>query len=329
MLDTEIPNFLKNTTLIKYNSKDYSKFEFENLNQIVLNPKDNFVRWMNTFGNTYFEDFNKVIVQNNLDDFLNKLILEDNSNKVIELDNLLFVSIRILKTQGKSLDSEEMYFILNTHFIWSVQEKVGDYFEWIRDRLSAKKGMVRSKNADYLFFLILESIIDNYEESLEKISKINDKLFDNSRIKPTPEFTAKVEESKQEIFKFRRATIALRDTITKLEKVQLPSFRKQYFSELKEQINNIINDVDFELQELDSKTNLIYSIQGYYLNEVMKTLTIFSVVFIPLTFLAGIYGMNFKNIPELNTNYGYFIVWAVMLIIAFLIIFFFKRKKWF
>jgi len=329
MLDTEAQNFLKNTTIIKYNSKDYSKFEFENIDYIILNQKDNFVRWVNTFGNSYYEDFKKVIAQNNLDDFLNKLILEDSSNKVIELDDILFVSIEILKTQGKSLDSEKMYFILNTHFIWSVQEKVGDYFDWIRDRLSTKKGMVRNKNADYLFFLILESIIDNYEESLEKISKINDKLFDNSKIKPTPEFTAKVEECKQEIFKFRRATIALRDTITKLEKIQLPSFRKQYFNELKEQINNIMNDVDFELQELDSKTNLIYSIQGYYLNEVMKTLTIFSVVFIPLTFLAGIYGMNFKNMPELDANYGYFIILAVMIIVAVLIILFFRRKKWF
>ena len=123
--------------------------------------------------------------------------------------------------------------------------------------------------------------------------------------------------------------MSLKDTITKLEKMEIDGFEVKYFSELKEQTTNLISNIDFELQELESKINLIFSIQGHRLNEVMKTLTIFSVIFIPLTFLAGIYGMNFENIPELKFKYSYFILLAAMVIITLISVWYFKRKKWF
>ena len=90
-----------------------------------------------------------------------------------------------------------------------------------------------------------------------------------------------------------------------------------------------MTNIDFELQELESKINLIFSIQGHRLNEVMKTLTILSVIFIPLTFLAGIYGMNFENMPELKFQYGYFLLLGFMFVISLFIVWYFKRKKWF
>jgi magnesium transporter len=117
--------------------------------------------------------------------------------------------------------------------------------------------------------------------------------------------------------------------IVKLEKVEIKGVDVKYFSETKEQTINLIANIDFELQELESKINLIFSIQGHRLNEVMKTLTILSVIFIPLTFLAGIYGMNFENIPELKTQNGYYILLGVMVVISVLAVWYFKRKKWF
>ena len=111
--------------------------------------------------------------------------------------------------------------------------------------------------------------------------------------------------------------------------MEIDGFEVKYFSELKEQTTNLISNIDFELQELESKINLIFSIQGHRLNEVMKTLTILSVIFIPLTFLAGIYGMNFENIPELKFKYSYFILLAAMVIITLISVWYFKRKKWF
>ena len=123
--------------------------------------------------------------------------------------------------------------------------------------------------------------------------------------------------------------MSLKDTVVKLEKMEIEGFNVKYFSERKEQTNNLISNIDFELQELESKINLIFSIQGHRLNEVMKTLTILSVIFIPLTFLAGIYGMNFENIPELKYEYSYFILLGIMVLITLVSVWYFKRKKWF
>lgn len=321
--------FLKSTTIFRYNNDEFTKIKVTDINQLTPIKRENFVQWINTYKNIRNEYLKNIIAQNSLDDFLIKLLFGQYTNKVIELNDVLFVSIEVLGMENNILTSEKMAFILNNHFIWSLQEKFGDYFEWIRERLQSKNGLVRYKKADYLFFLMLDLIIDNYEQTLQKISEYNDLLFTSSKIKPTPEFTAKIEERKQEMFKFKKATKTLRDTITKLEKVQLSAFKTKYFNELKEQTNNLMSDVDFELQELESKINLVFSIQGHHLNEVMKTLTVFSIIFTPITFLAGVYGMNFSNMPELKTQYGYFALLGAMLCISVIIIFYFKRKKWF
>lgn len=321
-------NFYNNTSIIRYNKESFKKTPVTDIDTLSLVEKDGQIKWLNIYGFQYKKEFLNIVKTNNLDDFLVKLLMEDNHpNKVIELDNVLFITIRVLKTDVEDFDSEQMIFVASSNFVWSIQEKPGDYFGWIRERLESNKGIARKKKADYLVFLILESIIDNYQDKYEEKSDFNELNF--STIKPTPEFTASVEKRKQTLFKFKKATISLRDIIVKLEKASIEKIETKYFSELKEQTNNLISDIDFEIQELESKINLIFSIQGHRLNEVMKTLTILSVIFIPLTFLAGIYGMNFKNIPELETENGYFILLAVMIVITFMSVWYFKRKNWF
>lgn len=323
-------DFLSNTSIIEYSDKNYEKNTFSLVSDINLTEKNGQVKWLNTYGINFKEEFKEIVSQNDLDDFLIKLLMdEDHPNKVIILEKLLFVTIRVLKTENQKFDSELMVFIVSSDFLWSIQEKHGDYFGWIRERLEGNKGIVRKKKTDYLLFLILESIIDNYQDTYQENADLSSDRLKSSAISPTPEFTSLVEKRKQELFNFKKATISLRDTIVKLEKIEINGMKNKYFSELKEQTNNLISSIDFELQELESKINLIFSIQGHRLNEVMKTLTILSVIFIPLTFLAGIYGMNFKNIPELDTKYGYFILLGVMVIITVISVWYFKRKKWF
>jgi magnesium transporter len=323
-------NFLENTTIIQYSDKNYEKTAFSAISEVDLSEHIDGTKWVNTYGLEYQKDFKTVILKNKLDDFLIKLLMEEaHATKVIILDNLLFVTIKVLRTEGINLGYEQMIFIVSPHFLWSIQEKPGDYFNWIRERLEGHKGIVRKKKADYLLYLIIEAIIDNYQETYLNHEKISDSQLNATHIKPTPEFTSLVEKRKQELFNFKKAALSLRDTIMKLEKVEIDGFETKYFSELKEQTNNLISNIDFELQELESKINLIFSIQGHRLNEVMKTLTILSVIFIPLTFLAGIYGMNFENMPELKNEYGYFILLTVMVVVTAVAIWYFKRKKWF
>ena len=322
--------FLDNTALINYSDKNYEKTDFNTVTEIEFKNHKTTTKWLNTYGIKHISAFKKIVNQNKLDDFLIKLLSDDeHPNKVILLDNLLFVTTRVLITESKKLDSEQMIFIVSTDFLWSIQEKHGDYFNWIRERLEGNKGIVRKKKADYLLFLLLESIIDNYQDTYQENAELSSEILSSGNIKPTPEFTSLVEKRKQELFNFKKATLSLRDTVIKLEKMEIDGFNVKYFSELKEQTNNLISNIDFELQELESKINLIFSIQGHRLNEVMKTLTILSVVFIPLTFLAGIYGMNFENIPELKFKNGYFILLGIMVFITIISVWYFKRKKWF
>jgi len=330
-INIESQEFLENTSLISYSAKDYRRKKFSSLEEIQIIPSHNeSVHWVNTYGMNYRETIKGVIRDNNLDDFLLKLINdEEHTNKVIELDDVVFFAVQVLIKGDSTLDSEQMIFIASKNYLWSIQEKPGDYFEWIRERLSNNRGISRKKNASYLLFLLIESIIDNYLETYAKYEVQSDLLLDHTDIKPTPAFTAMVENRKQELFNFKKAATSLRNTIVKLEKVALYQQKSKYFSELKEQINNHITDIDFDLQELESKINLIFSIQGHRLNEVMKTLTILSVIFIPLTFLAGIYGMNFRNMPELQTQNGYFILLGLMFLISLSSIWYFYKKKWF
>ncbi|AUC86282.1 divalent cation transporter [Polaribacter sp. ALD11] len=322
--------FLDNTSIITYSAKTYEKTDFSAISQINLSQGTDTIEWLNTYGIRYQDEYKKIIYQNKLDDFLIKLLGdEEHPNKVILLDNLLFITTRVLITESQKLDSEQMVFIVSADFLWSIQEKKGDYFNWIRERLEGNKGIVRKKRADYLLFLLLESIIDNYQDTYEENAELSAHKLNSTHIKPTPEFTSLVEKRKQELFNFKKATMSLKDTIVKLEKIEITGFDVKYFSELKEQTNNLISNIDFELQELESKINLIFSIQGHRLNEVMKTLTILSVIFIPLTFLAGIYGMNFEYIPELKLKYGYFILLGIMVLVTVISVWYFKRKKWF
>jgi magnesium transporter len=322
--------FLDNTSIINYSKNSYDKTNFSAISEIKLKENPETTKWINTYGIVYQEAYRKIIYQNKLDDFLVKLLSDkEHPNKVILLDNLLFVTTRVLITGSHKFDSEQMIFIVSLNFLWSIQEKPGDYFNWIRERLEGNKGIVRKKKADYLLFLLLESIVDNYQETYQENAELSADKLNSTDIKPTPEFTSLVEKRKQELFNFKKATMGLKDTVVKLEKLEIDGFDVKYFSELKEQTSNLISNIDFELQELESKINLIFSIQGHRLNEVMKTLTILSVVFIPLTFLAGIYGMNFENIPELKFKYGYFILLGIMVLVTIISVWYFKRKKWF
>lgn len=321
--------FFQSSSLIRYSPDLHERKNVEVVEEIDFKDKKN-IQWLNTYGLDYQKEFKKVVQNNILDDFLIKLLSEiGHPNKVIELEGVLFVAIRVLKTEKPDIDSEQMLFIVSDQFVWSIQEKPGDYFNWIRERLELNKGIVRKKKADYLLFLILESIVENYRETYQKFANFNDESFDPVNVKPTPEFTALVENRKRELFSFKKAAFSLRDTVVKLDKVEMDDFETKYFSELKEQANNLLTDIDFELQELESNLNLIFSIQGHRLNEVMKILTIFSVIFIPLTFLAGIYGMNFKNMPELETQNGYFVLLSIMAVITIASVWIVSKKKWF
>lgn len=323
-------DFEKNSWSINYSPKGYTSRPFSFKDDLLLSKGDKSINWVNTYGLHHREGFKKMVVENQLDDFLLRLLTNPkNGNKVIELEDQLFIATRIIKTEGRQLESEQLFFVVAKDFVWCIQEKEGDHFDWIRQRIFDDKGIIRKKRADYLLFFILETLIENHKEKYGERFGAEPAMEVMVTEEPTPRFVVEVERKRDMVNDFKKTVLGLRDVVVKLDRVELRGFQTKYFSEVKEQLNGLIADIESDIRGLDSQINLFFSIQGHRLNQVIKTLTIFSVVFIPLTFLVGVYGMNFKHMPELDWRYGYYILWGAMLLIAMVSIWIFRRNKWF
>lgn len=323
-------DFEKNTRLINYGPEGYSNRQFSFKDDLLLSKGDRSISWVNTYGLGHIKEFRKLVLENGLDDFLLRLLQNQGmGNKVIELEDQLFVAAKIIKTEDHNLGSEQMFFVVAKDFVWCIQEKKGDHFDWIRQRIFDDKGIIRKKRADYLLFFILETLVGNHKEKYAQRIQMGRTLEIIKDQEPTPGFVLEVERRKAMINEFKKAAHGLRDISLKLERVEIRGFQTKYFSELKEQINGLINDIDSDIHEQESQINLFFSIQGHRLNQVIKTLTMISVIFIPLTFLAAIYGMNFKYMPELHWPHGYYMLLGLMLVIALICVLVFKRKRWF
>lgn len=326
-----LEDFVSSCNIIQYSKENFATKQPKNLDELVLRSKNEDVTWLNIYGFQHMDAIVKIVTNNKLDEFLINLIKENNHrNKVIELSDCFFLTLKspYYSKEESETKFEQMVFVVGTDFVWSIQEVKGDHFEHLRERLKNNYGVIRSKDADYLFYLLVEAIIDNYYTVYDEFSTLNIDLNNLGDTKPTPEFALKIENSRKHLNQIKKMTSSIKDAIYQLESVDCIDFNLKYFIELKEQISLMNDEIDFNLNQLESSINLIFSMQSHRLNEVMKTLTIFSVIFIPLTFLAGIYGMNFKNMPELESNYGYFILIGIMFIITILSIFFIKKKKW-
>ncbi|WP_198336783.1 hypothetical protein [Psychrobacter celer] len=213
--------FLRNTTLIAYSPSTVSKVPCEDILILNFEPHGDEVFWLNTYGLRELDEMEQVVIQNQFDDFLIKLLQDDeHANKVIELDNVLFIALKVLKTDDKNLDNKQLIFVVSSNMLWSLQENHNNHFQWIRDRLSEGKGQVRSKKVDYLLFLLIESLIANYEETFEKLLNADGDSIKVTNINPTPYFTKKVEEQKRRMLNFKKATLSLRNTIVKLETIR-------------------------------------------------------------------------------------------------------------
>lgn len=322
-------DFKSNSATIVYNQEHIEENKPTSAESIILEA-DSQTTWLNTYGLTFTKEFNSIIYHNELDDFLHLLIKENkHRNKVIELDETIFLAVNTIHLNSKEITTEQMMFILGEKFLWSIQEKPGDYFQDIRYRLRENKGLVRKKSSDYLLYLVVDAIIDNYTAVYEKISTSLESIQDEENPETDQNNVLQIENGKQQLFQLKKAIASLRETIFKLENCGLNFIESRYFSEAKEQANYLMDDIDFDLNQLESKLNLIFNLQNNRLNQVMKTLTIFSVIFIPLTFLAGLYGMNFDNMPGAKAENGFYIFMAIIGLITILSIFMINKRNWF
>ncbi len=316
--------------LVTKNSPEYFAKEF-----VSTEIQKDQVVWLN------FHDISDRLSIEKLGESLSidKLSIEDifkekHRPKLEEYPNYLFFSIRSALPDEKNifiLEQEQISFILGEHYLISFQAKKSDHFTDVRMRIEKKRGKIRVKGPDFLLFRMLEAIIDNYFEVLEHITDTIEDLELRMLNNTTSDTLKMIELQKRKLNELRKIVIPLKEATSQLEKSQSPlidAANHYYFTDLRENCLSVLDEIDSNKQILDGMNNLYYAIQGQRMNEIMKLLTIISAIFIPLTFIAGIYGMNFKNIPELETQNGYFITIGVMFLIAILSIFYFKKRGW-
>jgi len=321
--------------LFKYNEdecfedSDYSQKGFDGFQQ------SRHQNWLNVHGLHDIEKIRNICDKLGVHDLAIQDILDVNQRpKFQEYEKKWFFTLKSIIPSGNyQLEQEQLSFILGGNYLVSFQEKKADYFDHIRERLRNKVGIIRERGSDYLLYLLLESILDNYFKTVNNIEGKIEKLgLVDMDSDPSPLTLKSIELYKRQIHQIKKTIIPIKEFVTKLEREQFGFIHEKhikYFYELRDLCLSLIDDCDYIDVKLDSSINLFFSVQGHRMNQVMKTLTIVATIFIPLTFIAGIYGMNFSNMPELNWKWGYYGVWFVILIVFIGMLVYFKRKKWF
>ena len=267
------------------------------------------------------------------------LVLEDilHTNQRPKLEDhadYLFLVCRMLYVPAGSeeIQSEQLSFILTENCLMTFQERAGDVFESIRERIRNNYGRVRKMGADYLLYALMDAIVDNYflimETIGEKIETIEQAMMEN----PDSVLLNELYRMKRELLYIRKSTWPLREAVSGLERGESTLLRKKtapFIRDLYDHTIQVIDTVETFRDMLSGVQDLYLSSMGQKTNQVMQVLTIIATIFIPLTFVAGIYGMNFEHMPELAWKYSYPAVWALMILIGVGMLFYFRRKKWF
>jgi len=252
--------------------------------------------------------------------------------KVEEYEHYLFFSIKsILKGKNNELDVEQLSFILGKNYVISFQEKAGDHFDHLRNKIVEKLGLLRKKGSDYLLYQLLDAILDNYFETIESI---NDEIHGIEKIvltNPTQDSLVKLEQLKQMAELVKKSLNPFKEALRILQNRKtafIDEGNSKYFLDLTNSCLSAIEEIESTTKSLDGLTNIYFSSLSQKMNETMKVLTTVATIFIPLTFIAGVYGMNFENMPELGYKYGYFITWGAMGLVFIGMVIYFKKKKW-
>ena len=320
--------------IIDYSKEHYERYETNNIEDAFKYEDSSHIQWINVngLGNT-----NDIVTLGNHFE-LHPLIQEDivtthQRPKIDEYDDYLFIVFKMLHyNESERLINEHVSMVMGKDYVLTFQEAEGDVFGDLRERLEHGKGRIRGAAADYLMFTILDAVVDNYFTVIEflsnKIEILEDKLFDD---KEDENITQEIQDMKKEILKIRRAVLPLREVVNRLEKIETPLIEERtnkYISDLYDHIIQVNESVEIYRDMIWGLMDMYMTTISNKMNEVMKVLTIMASIFIPLTFMAGIYGMNFDYMPELHLKYGYFYLWGAMILVFFGLLWYFKRKKW-
>ncbi|PIU00907.1 MAG: magnesium and cobalt transport protein CorA [Bdellovibrionales bacterium CG10_big_fil_rev_8_21_14_0_10_45_34] len=259
----------------------------------------------------------------------------DHRPKLEELSSLIFLilkSPRIEALNPAHIEFEQINLFLGDGFVLSVQERLSNVFEFVTKRIRDRKGIVREKGADYLFYALLDTVIDNYFVVTEKLSLEIETIEEEVNEFEDRDFPVRINRLKTETIFLKKAIVPIREALTAIIKSQNQFLEEKTKIYLNDVLDHVIQIIDVNENNKELLVNLAFTHQSKLnqrTNEIVKVLTLFASIFSPLTFIVGVYGMNFTHMPEYQWEHGYAFIWLLIAFVAGMMLYLFKRKGWF
>ncbi|MGV9005064.1 magnesium/cobalt transporter CorA [Flavobacterium sp.] len=315
---------------------EYNDFKISQFEKYIDPSKNN---WLNLHGlndESIIQSIGNFLTVDNF--MLSDIVNTTKHSKLEEYKDVIFFNIKsILPVENSdNVQVEQISFLLKKDILVSFQEKRSDFFMHVRERIRTHSGLVRDKKLDYLLFLLLDAVMENFYITLENEENRVEALINLTKTNTQLQLLERIEKHRDNFNFLKRSIIPLRDSLYSIKSMKEDSLFNiieaenfTFFSRLHQKSIELLVQIEYDLLSLESATNFYFSTQNHKLNEVMKTLTVVSVFFMPLTFIVGVYGMNFEFMPELHWKYGYFIILTCMLVLLLGMIYYFKKKKWY
>ena len=322
-------------SVIDYDESQFTEQDLSTVEACFLFKDKPTVTWINIEGIHQTDILEKIGSCYNL----HPLVMEDILNteqrpKIENYQDYLYIVLRMLyyDDAANAVSSEQISLVVGKNYVISFQEGIeGDVFGHLRELLRNEKGRVRRQGADYLVYSLIDAIVDNYFSVLEKLGEKIEVLEEKLVTNPTAETLHQIHYLKREMIYLRKAVWPLREVISGFERVDttlIMDSTRIYFRDVYDHTIQVIDTVETYRDMISGMLDIYLSSVSNRLNAVMKVLTIIATIFMPLTFIAGVYGMNFRHMPELEWRYGYGMIWGIMILISVVMLFFFKKKKW-
>ncbi len=322
-------------SLISYNNEEYFINESTNINEILTLIKPDYVNWINITG---LQDVN-TIEKIGAHFCLHNLMLEDILNthhlpKAEDYGKQLFFTMKALelKQSDQTIDKKQLSYVLGENYLITFQETKSNIFDPIIERIKHKKGRVRGMKNDYLFYALLDVTVDSYFVLIEYLDDQSEAIEEELLNNPTRAVVKKIQQKRKEHLSLKKSIYPLQDEIRKVFHLEEDLIHKAthiYFQDVIDHLQQIVQSLESFREIVSNLLELYLANNDIQMNDVMKRLTVVSTIFIPLTFIVGLYGMNFKDIPELNWTHGYVYVWVIMIAITVFVTAYLKKRKWF
>lgn len=321
-------------TLMSYDQARLEEKELKRIEESFAYKDTPPVSWINIDGLHQVELIEKIGTHFNIHPLTQEDIVHTGQRpKVEDFEDYIYLVFKMLKFDETSghIVSEQVSLILGPHYLISFQEIEGDVFNFVRERIRKGRAHIRKSGPDYLAYALVDAVVDHYFLILEKIGEKIEHLEERVDSESTPEILQNIHDLKREIIYFRKQVWPMRDVLNtwqKTESALVQEADKVFIGDVYDHTIQVIDTIESFRDIITGMMDLYLSIVSNRMNEVMKVLTIMATIFIPLTFVAGIYGMNFKYMPELEWKWSYPMLWILLVVIFVGMMFYFKRKKW-